>query len=139
MAIEVVLQAGIVKSSGGPAPSGYRSKAAARGGSPAGRLSSGRSFSEVVSQLRKKDAHAAGAKGSDLWNGLRSHAAAFDSVWRGARAESQKKLKMLAPQNRSFIELQLAVNRMQLHSQIWARTGEAFTGTLQRLQQMGAS
>ncbi len=63
----------------------------------------------------------------------------FEQQWQRAQAESQRKLKLLAPESRSLVELQTSVNRLGFQSQLFSQAAESVNSTLRRLQQLGGN
>ena len=51
----------------------------------------------------------------------------------------REKLKTLSSENRSLVELQASVNKLNLQSNLGVQIGEAASNTIKRLHQMGSN
>ena len=63
----------------------------------------------------------------------------FVNNWESSDRLFREKLKTLTPENRSLVELQESVNKLNLQSNLGVQIGEAASNTIKRLHQMGSN
>ena len=61
------------------------------------------------------------------------------SDWGASKSTLTKVYSRMAPENRTLIELQMLVGKVNLQSHVGVQIGEAISSSLKRIQQMGAS
>ena len=83
--------------------------------------------------------------GVDQVKGIRVSASIFKTIsqfmnnWELSDRLFQEKLKMLSPENRSLVELQGSINRLNLQTNLAVQVGEASSNAIKRLHQMGSN
>lgn len=63
----------------------------------------------------------------------------FENEWTRAQLETRRKIRALAPEHRSLVELQRSVNELGLQTNLVAQAAEAAGSTVRRLQQLGGA
>ena len=61
----------------------------------------------------------------------------FMKEWQQTERGFAQKIRKLAPEHRSFLELQLSVNKLHLRTELVTKAAENLSGTMKRLQQAG--
>jgi thiaminase len=62
----------------------------------------------------------------------------FINEWNIANQSSIEMISKVSPEYKSYIELQLSVNKLNLQTQLLTKAGETVSNSIKRVQQMGA-